>query len=257
MTVIEVPPAHQPADRMVNLRDLGGLPTEDGGRTLDGVLYRGDAPHPGDHTPTGLAHWPPRVVVDLRATIEHNGHPHPLACNGTRVHRIPLLDDIAAAPQDTPVTLPTLVTIYTHLLDGSAVDLARVAGIVAAAEGPTLIHCSAGKDRTGVAVALLLRAAGVRRDAVVADYVRTDRNMPGVMLRMAGNPMLPPGVDPQAVRELMSAPAAAIGVVLDRIDAHPGGAYGWLRDHGARTADLDRWRARLVDVHRPTRLSTR
>ncbi|MCP2256828.1 Protein tyrosine/serine phosphatase [Streptoalloteichus tenebrarius] len=245
MTATDAQPVQRP-DRMVNLRDLGGLPTEDGRRTRPGVLYRGDAPHAGDVAPEHLPVWPPRVVVDLRARVEYDGVPHPLERDPVRVHRVPLLDDLAAAPQPTPVTVPSLTAIYTHLLSECGADLAKVLGILAAAEGPSLVHCSAGKDRTGVAVALLLRTVGVRRDAVIADYVLTDANMPGVMRRMIGNPMLPPGVDPQAVRELMSAPAAAIEVVLDHVDEHPGGVRGWLVEHGADEADLDRWTARFL-----------
>ncbi|SHF37534.1 tyrosine-protein phosphatase [Streptoalloteichus hindustanus] len=245
MTATDAHPVQRP-DRLVNLRDLGDLPTEDGGRTRPGVLYRSDAPHAGDAAPDHLPEWPPRVVVDLRARVEYDGVPHPMDRESVRVHRVPLLDDLAATPPTLPVTLPTLTQIYAHLLHGSGADLAKVLRVVAAAEGPALVHCSAGKDRTGVSVALLLRAAGVRRDAVVADYVRTDANMPLVMRRMVDNPMLPPGVDPEAVRELMSAPAVAIETVLDHVDQHRGGVRGWLVDHGADEADLARWTARIL-----------
>jgi len=236
----------------VNLRDLGGLATADGRRTRSGVLYRGDVPLPGDVAPAHVAPWPPRVVVDLRSRFEAEGRTHPLAGPDTVVHHVPLLDQ-PAQPQPEQPAPPSLRDLYLGLLERSGTDLARafrlvVAGVADGAPGPVLVHCAAGKDRTGVVVALLLYAAGVRRDAIVADYVRTDRNMPLVLRRLSGEPAtLPPGVDEDAVRQLVSAPAEAIEVVLTRLDEHPGGVHGWLCEHGVTRAELTAWATRFLE----------
>jgi hypothetical protein len=129
-------------------------------------------------------------------------------------------------------------------------QFASVARLIAASEGPTLVHCTAGKDRTGLVVAVLLTALGAARDDVVADYVRTQANMPGVIERIASTPGLEGG--PELVRrvrqtqpELLTAPADAIEAALDVIE-EGGGARGWLARHGLSDAELEQLRAHLL-----------
>ncbi|MDR7303149.1 tyrosine-protein phosphatase [Haloactinomyces albus] len=232
-------------DGLVNLRDLGGLPTEGEKTTRPGVLYRSDAPHAGDRVPEGMPQWPPKAVVDLRDTVEEEEREHPLAWSSS-VHRIPVMEDLrSGAGRGTSLSLRAL---YEYLLDGASKRLLEVFRVAVDTEGPVLIHCAAGKDRTGVACALLMRAAGVRSDAVVADYVRTDRNMQHVLQRLDVSPVLPPGVEEAAVDELISAPAAAMEAVLARLDEHQGGAAGWLLAHGASRNEITRWQQRFLST---------
>jgi hypothetical protein len=113
-----------------------------------------------------------------------------------------------------------------------------------------LVHCTAGKDRTGVAVAVLLAAAGVPDDAIVADFAATDANMDGVVARMAG--MWPPEERDERLElmmarhpDLLRAPGEAMAGVLRQLAEHPGGAAGWLREHGATDEELAGLRERL------------
>lgn len=228
---------------LVNLRDLGGLPTETRMVTRSGVVYRSDAPHPGDRDPADMVQWPPAVVVDLRDEADHGIDRHPLA-EQSRLHRIPLLKDLRAAPGDG--TWPTLRDMYLRILEDAAPRLLEAFRIAVETDGPVLVHCAAGKDRTGVVSALLMRAAGVRADAIVADYARTDRNMGQVLRRLNLDAELPPGVDEEAVRELVSAPVEAIEAVVERLDDEDGGAAGWLRKHGATDDEIKRWNDRFL-----------
>ncbi|QUH01303.1 tyrosine-protein phosphatase [Saccharopolyspora erythraea] len=236
---------HEALDGLVNLRDLGGVPVEEGVATAAGVVLRSDAPHAGDRTPEMPAQWPPKVVVDLRDPSELAGKPHPLA-EVARVHRVPLLEEERGGGGGADDTRHALTALYQRMLDRAAKKLVEVFRIVLESDGPVLIHCAAGKDRTGVASAMLLSAAGVRRDAIVADYVLTDQNMPRVLQRLSVDPQLPPGVDEEMVRQLISAPAEAIESVLDRFDEHEGGAAGWLLAHDVTQAEVDRWRERFL-----------
>lgn len=233
-------------DGLVNLRDLGGLPTRNGNVTRPGVLYRSDAPRAGDRAPEGLAHWPPAAVVDLRDTVEYGTEPHPLA-DVSVVHRIPVLESI----RDTANERLGLDALYQSLLAGAAKKLVEVFRIATRADGPVLIHCAAGKDRTGVVSALLLSAVGVRADSIVADYVRTGRNMRRVLQRLNAAETLPPGVEDEPVAELVTAPAAAIEGVLARLDEHDGAAAGWLEAHGATRMELSRWQKRFLADGQP------
>lgn len=238
-------PTTDPLDALVNLRDLGGQPAGDGVVTRAGVVYRSDAPHVGDRGPADLSPWPPKVVVDLRDSAEAGDQEHPLAAVAT-VHSVPLLEEVRDADVELDDAAHELTALYQSIVQGAPKKLVEVFRIVLDADGPVLIHCAAGKDRTGVVSAMLLSAVGVRRDAIVADYVRTDRNMLRVLQRLDRVPALPPGVDEEMVHELLSTPTEAIESVLDTFGDHEGGARGWLRAHGATHEELDRWETKFI-----------
>jgi len=229
-----------PLNHPANLRDIGGLPLASGGVTPPGVLYRSDALYPRDEVPPALAAWPPSVLVDLRSDVERELAGLFRWPAATRTHHIPLMGEAAPALNDRP-----LADLYRHMLAASGRLIAEVATIVAAAPGPVLVQCSAGKDRTGVVIAVMLMAAGVEREHVVADYTATAVNMPAVLARMAARLGwdMPPFDDlPPLLRE---APPAAIATVTDLVSREPGGAARWLVGQGMSPADLDRLRAKL------------
>lgn len=115
---------------------------------------------------------------------------------------------------------------------------------IARADGATLVHCAAGKDRTGVVVALALEAAGVERDAIAADYLATAERIETILARLVSSPTYR--------AELENAPPAAhtpvagtIERVLELVDASFGGAVRWLTINGLGEADHRRLRRRL------------
>ena len=230
-------------DVLPNLRDLGGLPADGGRRTRPGVLYRSALPAPGDTRPTVVAEWPVRTVVDLRSPREFATRAHPLQSDGTAVHLISLLTD-------TEVTAPSqgarLADIYQGILINAGKQLADVLRVAATAPGPVLLHCAAGKDRTGIAVALLLRIAGVEPGDIVADYVLTNEHMPAVLARITRfAPEL--GRAHPHDRDLRGAVPDAIEGVLSHWDTHPGGVHTWVRSHGATDETIRLWSARFTE----------
>jgi hypothetical protein len=220
---------------------VGGLPVDGGGSIRHGVLYRSDAPYEGDVV-SQVDPWPPRLVIDLRSSFEIDvpgaalkSYPWPAM---TLMRNIPLLRRAAPSAQHG-----SLIELYDEMLDSCGPAIANMLNCVVAVAPPTLIHCAAGKDRTGVSVAILLLVAGAEPEAVVADYRRTGPNMPGVLDRVRHSGRhLPRGVP----AHLFEAPVEAIRRVTDHMSAHDGGAAGWLIGHGATAAAVETWTERLV-----------
>ncbi len=233
-----------------NFRDVGGMAASPDRQIQRGVLYRSDAPHGGDPPPPGVA-WPPSTVVDLRSLAEA-GERHPLTGPASEIHSIPLMAEagIARLAEAPPELDEGVAALYRRTLANVGPSFASVARLIGSSTGPTLVHCTAGKDRTGLVIAVILAAAGVAREDIIADYVCTQANMPGVLERIAATPGLEDG--PALVQrvaevqpEILTAPADAIAAALDVID-ESGGAELWLTHHGLSDAEVTQLRARLL-----------
>ena len=235
---------NQAGDVLPNLRDLGGLDTDRGSRTRGGVLLRSAAPLHGDRSPV-LAGWPPTEVLDLRGLDELGGVTHPLNGPRTRVHTLPLLKYPATGDATRDWShIPDLRTAYLGFLQVGIPKLAKIVELVASADGAVLVHCAAGKDRTGVVVAVLLRAVGVSRAAIISDYEATKPSLPAIFARIP--PELTAGTDPTVLQRLMGVPREAITAVLDVLDGAEAGAWGWLREHGVSDTALVAWQRRIL-----------
>jgi protein-tyrosine phosphatase len=230
-------------DYLVNARDVGaaapGLAT--------GIVIRSDAPRDGDRPPPGLK-WPPRTVFDLRDDAEIKSVNHPMVA-AADVRRVRILAEASVTGlmggADT-----TLEELYAAMIEGpQAHGFAEVVGGIATAPAPVLVHCSAGKDRSGIAVALVLALLGASRAEIVADYVATKPNMPDVMARLVKDFPLQvkwaaqaglSGLSGEASSTDASAAAVAEGEASE--DSHGGGIKlpGFMGDIMARvTAMLD------------------
>ena len=227
------------SNSLVNLRDLGGLPVADGGVTRHGVLYRSYAPHEGDVEPAHVPHWPPATVVDLRMEREAERTSYTLPGAERVLH--PLHE--AAAPEN--VRGSDLGALYRHILETAPERVAGAAGIVVSRPAPALVHCTAGKDRTGIVVAALLLSAGVAPDDVVADYARTGDNMDAVVQRIAR--WAKPGARPINPAWLLTPAEAMAEVVAALTTSTHGDVRGWLAAHGTPAGALDEWVGRFVD----------
>ena len=221
-----------------NLRDVGGMPTTDGAVVKHHMVLRSAMPATGDDVPAAIV-WPPRLVIDLRSPHESEDI-HPLDAHVARIISLPLLSALrpgAALAQD-------LAGLYRVMIDYADLSLLEIVREISIADGPTLIHCAAGKDRTGVSVALLLRLIGVEREHVIADYLASENARAAVSARLQQIA----GREHRATlpKEFFDVPVEAIESVLDYWDDHDGGAEGWLAGVGAENNLVERLRNKLL-----------
>lgn len=168
--------------RLYNVRDLGGLPTADGGRLRPGVLFRSESLAVLDEPALRLL-ADVRLVIDLRTDAEAEAVagrwlgaevPETLSVPLLPAYRVGSPELMVRMGTDPDFALTYMTEIYVEILDAlPSRCLREVADRVGAAQVPVLIHCAAGQDRTGVFIAVLLLALGVPREVVVADYARS------------------------------------------------------------------------------------
>jgi protein-tyrosine phosphatase len=232
----------------LNARDLGGYATEDGRETRWGTVVRSDCP--AALTEAGraaLAGYGVRAIVDLRLPAELADDPNPFAepgDHGIAYTNVSFIDP-AAAPPDA---VSTLAEDYLQMLDRYRQGVAETLAAIARApdDGAVLVHCAAGKDRTGLISALLLGLVDVPAETIAADYAMTAE-----LLRPRERQWLE-GLDPEerAQREAMLAryaPTAEVMLaVLEGLGERHGGVEPYLRSTGLGQDDLDRLQERLV-----------
>jgi protein-tyrosine phosphatase len=144
---------------------------------------------------------------------------------------------------------PPVVRAYMSYLRHRPDSIVGAVRAIAHARDAVLVHCAAGKDRTGVGVALALDAAGIDRATIVADYVATAQRIEAIMARLAGSSTYRDQLQGYVARE--HAPVAAtIERVLELVDDRFGGSVAWLAAGGLGDGDLKQLRRRLVPAAR-------
>lgn len=188
----------------LNFRDVGGLETEEGSLTRSGVIFRSEGPANFDAIHRReLEALKIRLVCDLRSDRERQQAPNDWT-GSARLLNLNVTDDLRAEPSQAWKTLlaadPSSQAVKRAYLRNYAAipgalrpHLHALIEAIAIGETPALIHCTAGKDRTGVLIALLLKALHVPDETVVADYMRSDvfaqnlRSLGGIHERMERN----------------------------------------------------------------------
>ena len=243
---------HLPYDTVFNFRDVGGYRTAQGRRLRWRRLFRAAALHdvsPRDaaaiHADLGIA-----AILDLRRPDEIENESPDL---GPLVARVPRRENFSLIP--LPVEAPSAGDIHVaatldeqygrgpsgerygaYLERGAAAVTAAVAALCEPRAYPALVHCTAGKDRTGVLIALVLDLLGVPDDIIVRDYALSG----GVVRRFVANGRIPAGTPAQELDAFYGAPPQAMRDFLVLLRQRHGAARGYLRAQGLADAQLHR-----------------
>ncbi len=248
-----------PLDGTQNFRDLGGYEAEGRGRVRWGRVFRSDSLSSlSDADLDRLERIGLRLVCDFRGDAEVEEEPNRLAARAPFDYWRQPLGDRSVQPAEWrrrfesgdfgEIDASWLTRSYRGMIDECAPQLGAVLRRLAHEHGrPAVLHCTAGKDRTGVASALLLLLLGVSRELVLEDYALTGLYTEG-RIRSAERFFAGRGIELTQVRALLGSEPATLAGALDHLDAAHGGAERWARERaGLSAAEVEALRAALLE----------
>ena len=197
------------------------------------------------------------TVIDLRAESELKGSPGPPFSDfqstepivSRQLHHegdgpvyvnLPLVDDEVAFVLNEAPTMPDR---YKVIIDRRQAAFGKIFDTIAAADGPLLFHCFAGKDRTGLVAAMLLSLAGVELEAIGGDYADTDVQLATRYTQWLANAS-PDRLE--GMREELRCPPEWMMRTLDYVQHRWGGVAAYLEAAGVSPAAIDRLSAKLA-----------
>ncbi len=250
-------------DRILNFRDFGGWQTTDGAQVARGKLWRSASFH--DASDADLARLNAmdlRFLVDLRRPEERKHEPSAWTSDSCRM----IFNDEGAGATELPPHLAALLkselspastrtymmSLYREIpYDPRLISLYRDWFAELGQGGAGIIHCAAGKDRTGIACALTLMTLGVDEETAFADYeftnqaVDLERRMPKIQLRMEER--LARKLDPAALRPMLGVELDYLRAALDEIEARSGSVQNYMEQYlGVGAAERKTLRTQLT-----------
>ncbi len=249
-----------PTDGIHNLRDYGGYAAADGARVKSGLLFRsGQHMEASDADLALIDSLDIRTIIDLRGTSERMSFPcrrhadfdaHVIAFDGETSNSPPHEGGGGAIEMTAEKARNRMLAVYTRMpVNPAMIDMfSRYFNALDSRDGGSLVHCFAGKDRTGIAASLLLHVLGVHRDDAVAEFLRTNDAPTREILERQSLPRMEAhygAIEPEALRNLMGVLPEYIATYFAEIE----------RDHGSIDAYLAQTLG--VDEARKARLRAR
>lgn len=253
---VSEPGARIELEGALNLRDLGGWKA-DSGRTVYGRLFRSDRLSDlsdADHATLGGLGI--RTVIDLRHGHEIDDAPSRL-WSSVRTHiNFPMTGDavqprtfleLAFSGEMDGISDITVGETYIGMLTRHADDFGRAINL-AVESSPSLFHCTAGKDRTGLFAMLVLTSLGVDESDVLHDFTLSNAYRAETRIQQLTPLFAERGLDVEDFRPALSAPQPALEMAMDWLATTHGGSRGYLtKVAGMSDDDLTALEALLVD----------
>ena len=236
----------------LNVRDLGGHKTEDGGETKYARVVRADSIRRlTDAGWKALLDYGVRTIIDLRTDEERQADPPgemPM-----EIEHISLFDEdplvfmktdaVAEAAPDAATATRDVYLIFLESFKRNIAAAIRAVG--GAPDGAVVVHCMGGKDRTGLITAFLLHIAGVDNEQIAADYALSEER-----LRPRHEEWFAAAesdAELERLKRIAQTPAESILGAFEELERRYGSVEGYLRAAGVTDDDLVRIRARLRD----------
>jgi protein-tyrosine phosphatase len=237
-------------DGLLNARDLGGHPTENGGETRWGSIVRADSVRQlSNEGWQAVVDYGVRTVVDLRSEEELAADP-PAELPVDAVHvpffgdRPDVFEEVEQASVGAANHAEATREVYLIFLEHFRANVAAaIRAVGQAPAGGVVVHCHGGKDRTGLVTAFLLRLAGVPIEEIATDYALSEQR-----LRTRHEQWFATAADEAELARLhriAATPRSSMVEVLEELERRYGSIEGYLRAGGATDEDLERARARL------------
>lgn len=237
---------HLPLEGTYNVRDTGGYRTHDGRSTRWRTLFRADSLHRlTPEAQTTLLDHGLGTIVDLRRTDELQAAPNVFA-NSTRVQyrHFSLLFDTLPVVQGDP---QPLVETYRQLLDERQAQIRETLSTLAAPGGlPAVVHCTAGKDRTGIIIALALGLARVSTETIVEDYALTATYLGEAFMAETRQRALKRGYTWEQYEPLVGCPPEYMITTLQYLDEKYDGIEAYVRSIGLSDEQIECLRTALI-----------
>ena len=242
-----------------NVRDLGGLESADGRKIRWGALVRSDLPvRLTKRGRTALLDHGIKSIVDLRFAdeVKNDWERYPFRTDGggngsqPAYLNVPFFDFGESGPDEERIAAYQAAASRAELIQLD-LDLNRqgiaaaVAAIADAPAGGVLVHCHAGKDRTGVVVALVLDTLGVRDEDIADDYALTAENIEPLIVEWLES-MSDDASERERLRVLAMPAREAMLDALAYLRARYESAASYLRDGGVTQVQLDALKERLL-----------
>ena len=244
-----------------NFRDVGPLPVLGGGTLRRGMVFRSEALlDPGPEDAAQVRNCGIKLVFDLRSSAETLRAPNRFWSNEGIEHRN--LDLLGAFPRDAnpwdllranPTAAGSEALMHTLYAGFPRAALSHLPGLFeAAVEGglPLLVHCTAGKDRTGFVVAMLLAALDIEPAAIMADYMASAGRKTEIAreaTRHMARSYVGDGIGDDAIEALMGVSASYLAASFAAIEADFGGTDAYLDALGLNPAKRAALRGLLIE----------
>jgi protein tyrosine/serine phosphatase len=238
---------HIALENALNFRDVGGYRTADGHQVRWRRMFR--AGGLSNLTPADLAvlrELGIKTVLDLRSTAEWESGRFPVDDHPVAFHHLPLVEEVL---DPTRYTVPEgmLAARYQEIAQIGSSYIARAISIVADADThPIVVHCLAGKDRTGVVVALVLALLGVPDETVAEDYALSNLAM-GALRERAEAAGIPQRRSPEISDEVFSAKPSNIAALFAALRAEHGSLEDYVISSGMKPGAIESLRAALLE----------
>lgn len=244
------PARRLPLEGAYNVRDAGGYPTRDGRSVRWQTLYRADSLHRlTEQDQVHLIEAGLSTIIDLRRDVELALAPNALA-GSDRINYVWI--SLAPNPAETGVRreieADTLARTYRTIIDERQPELRQILSTLARPGAfPALVHCTAGKDRTGIVVALLLGLAGVEHATIAEDYALTATYLGNGYFADARVRAEAAGHTWAQYQLLLGCPAELMLDTLADLDERYGGIEAYVRQVGLTVDALASLRATLLE----------